>query len=126
MLSPFAGLSLITHLAICFLYKTVLFLYGLIGGLKGKTNTQLTVLVRAHNESILPPMIIGFVFSIIISIASFSVVTSYQNKPNTFDLVADAIGVTQTYEAPKTKSPSAPHHPPDSEKTMVAVEFLQN
>lgn len=126
MLSPFAGLSLITHLIICFLYKTVLFLYGLFGGLRGKKNTQLTVLVRSHDERFLPLMIIGFVFLVIIGIASFSVVTSYQNKPNTFDLIADAIDVTQTYEAPKTKDLPAPSHPPDSEKTRVALEYLQN
>lgn len=121
MLSPFAGISLITHLLICFLYKTALFFYGLFGGFKGKKNTQLTLLVRARDEKILPPIIIGSILSIIMGVAFFSVGNIYQNKPNTFDLIANAVNETQTYEAPKKieKAPT-PKNLPSREQNSLA------
>jgi hypothetical protein len=121
MLSPFAGISLITHLLICFLYKTALFFYGLFGGFKGKKNTQLTLLIRARDEKILPPMIIGSILFIIMSLAVFSMGTVYQSKPNTFDLIANALDTTQTYEAPKVKSLLAQKNPPAREENSLAA-----
>jgi hypothetical protein len=83
------------------------------------------MLVRDRNESILPLIIIGFVFSTVVGIAFVSLEISYRSTPNTFDLIADALDTTQTYEAPKTRVPPAPDRPPpETEKTMVAAESL--
>ncbi len=101
MLSPFAGMSLITHLFICLLYKILRFFRGLFFGFKKKTDENLTLLVRARNETILPAVTIGSIFSIIAGIAFFSIGLSYRSKPNTFDLVESALGNLQAYETPK-------------------------
>ncbi len=89
-MSPFTGLSLITHLLICFLYKTALFFYQLLFGWKNRRHTDLLVLVRDRDEKILPPLVIGFVFSVMVSVAFVSVEASYQSTPNTFDLMKRA------------------------------------
>lgn len=111
MLSPFAGISLITHLCICFLYKTTRFFRGLFFGFKKNKNTELLVLVRAKNERFLPAMAIGTVFSIITGIAFFSLETSYRSTPNTFDLIASAAGSFQVFGKTREEPPSGGTQP---------------
>lgn len=103
MLSPLAGLSLIVHLIICFLYEMALFLRGLLFGFKKYANKKTSALVRNHNERVLPAIIIGTVIVCIGGVAFFALETSYRNKPNTLDLLANALNNTEIYVAPETK-----------------------
>lgn len=125
MLSPFLGLSLLMHLLICFMYEMAIFLRGLFFGFKKYTNKRTMILVRNHDERFLPIMIIGMVVTIVGGIASLSVEASYQNKPNTFDLISSAIDTPQMYQAPNTKESPAPKgRAPETGKMMIAEKPL--
>lgn len=133
MMSPFLGLSLVLHLLICFTYETAIFFRGLFFGFKKYANKRTMILVRNHEERVLPAMIIGIVVTFIGGIAVFSVETSYQNKPNTFDIIASAMDTAQINEMPKVKEllipkevvPNKQYSPPQkTEKTMIAGDSL--
>lgn len=113
------------HLLICLMYEMAIFLRGLFFGFKKYTNKRTMILVRNHDENVLPVMIIGLVTTFIGGIAFFSVEASYQNKPNTFDLISSALDTPQMYEAPRTKEPTNFREPAlETEKTMVALKPL--
>jgi hypothetical protein len=124
MMSPFFGLSIITHLAICFIYETAALIHGLILGFpKDKSNDELPVLFRDKDEKILPAVIIGTVFGSLVFIASLSIHTSLQSHPNNLEGILSTANVVQAAVERQNEKPEIPAPYPLTEGNYQFYSF---
>lgn len=124
MITPFFGLSLITHLIICFVYEAAVFINRIVlGPHKKKKSDELNVLFREKDEQVIPGLVIGMVFGSLFLIAGLSIQTSIESRPNNIDGILNTVSVVQAATKNQHQKSDIPSPYPLSEGNYQFYSF---